>query len=78
MSEGQSASTIRARKAAGRRLAWIDDDKEPVSVTRERPQTWLEELGERNEHGVEPDDLNLVPRHTPEAEEESERREGWI
>lgn len=37
----------------GHILAWLDDDdgSKTVPFRRERPQTWLEELGELNEEG---------------------------
>ena len=40
-----------SEKRFGRVLAWLDDDEKTVEFKRERPHTWLEELGELNEEG---------------------------
>lgn len=61
-----------SRKGEGREapnLSWLDDDDKTVEFRRERPQTWLEELGELNDEGR----LDAVSRtlHFPRHEEET-------
>ena len=59
------------------RLQWIDDDEAQV-VPIEKAQTWLEELGERNEHGHERDDLNLMFHASSFSRTKREEEEGWL
>lgn len=73
MSEDRSADEREPMSGARRGLAWIDDDVEPAVVVCERPQTWLDELGERAER--EADEVGVVRIH---SDEEDDSREGWI
>ena len=66
-----------SEKRFGRVLAWLDDDEKTVEFKRERPQTWLEELGELNEEGK----LESVSRtlRFPRSKEEYESDDAaWL
>ena len=72
MSEDRSTEERESAEGAGYGLAWIDDDMEPAVAVCERPQTWLEELGERAERD---DEVGVV---MVRSVEEDDPREGWI
>ena len=62
----------------GRVVAWLDDDEKTVEFRRERPHTWLEELGELNEEGKLESVSRTLRLQRPREEEYESDDVAWL